>query len=71
MLHNDPPVSTPPVDNSETIARIVMTLAQLADSRDWHAANVSRYAASIEELSQAAVDLGADPVRVRQAAGVL
>lgn len=64
MLHNDPPVSTP-VDNSgDEFAAHLRIVQQAAATRD-------AAIASIENITRIAVDAGCDPVRLRQAAGVL
>lgn len=64
MLHNDPPVSTP-VDNSgDRFIHHIRVITAAAAARD---ASID----TIERITRLAVDAGCDPVRLRQAAGVL
>lgn len=78
MLHTPDPDSTAPVDNSENIERLIgvirdgaTTRDRLIVQRDRYQASADRWGQLVDELSQTVIDLGGDPVHVRQAAGVL
>lgn len=74
MLHkpdHDSTVSTPPVDNPDPYRRQLAAIESAARTRDTAATTVQVTSEFIEHMSAKAIASGCDPVRVRQAAGVL
>ena len=71
MLHNDPPVPTSGDNSVDEFAPLITAIESTARIRDAAARTVADTAVTIELFSRDAIAAGCDPLRVRQAAGVL
>lgn len=71
MLDQDPRLSTPGDNSGDEFGPLITAIESTARIRDAAARTVADTAQTIELFSRDAIAAGCDPLRVRQAAGVL